>query len=230
MLEQVAEGLYTTSYELPMLPGVLFPTRMVVAKLGDGGLWVHSPVALSDELANEVSELGPVRYLVAPNSFHHVHLRRWHERFPEATVCIPSALLKKRKDLSFAARLDDAAGKALASAWQGAMQTFALDQVSTGEHVFVHQPSRALIVTDLVFNVRRHERWLTRQMFRLTGTYGKLAQSVAWRSIVQERAPFAASLRQVLSAGPQLLLPAHGEIVTDRVEEQLTTVLGRWLT
>lgn len=33
-----------------------FPTRMTVIRLPDGGLWVHSPVVLSDLLAKQVIE------------------------------------------------------------------------------------------------------------------------------------------------------------------------------
>ena len=46
-------------------------TRGVV-RLPDGRLFLHSPIAPSDDLAREVEALGPVAYLVAPNKFHHL--------------------------------------------------------------------------------------------------------------------------------------------------------------
>ncbi|MEN9578935.1 MAG: hypothetical protein RJA70_1944 [Pseudomonadota bacterium] len=229
MLSEIAEGLYTTTHELRLIPGVMFPTRMVIAKLPDGGLWVHSPVALTEALTNEVLALGPVRFLIAPNSFHHLHIQPWAKRFPEAQVWVSPALLKKRPDLSSSFLLSQLSDSEAQARWSGTIRSFGLPQTSTGEHVFLHEPSRSLLVTDLVFNVVHHERWLTRQVFRATGTYGKLAQSRAWRYSVKEKAPFAQKLREVLATKPELLVPAHGEVLDHNVEENLTAALGRWL-
>jgi hypothetical protein len=43
---------------------------MAVVRLSDGSLWVHSMVALDDELRQALSELGPVKHIVSPNYEH----------------------------------------------------------------------------------------------------------------------------------------------------------------
>ena len=76
-----------------------YPTRMVVARLADGGLWVWSPIELDDGLAGELAALGPVRHLVEPNKLHHLPLAAWAERYPEAQLHPPPGLAPKRPEL-----------------------------------------------------------------------------------------------------------------------------------
>ena len=50
--------------------GVLFTTRMTVLKLSDGSIWIESPVPASYDTLKHISDLGPVRYLVAATPRH----------------------------------------------------------------------------------------------------------------------------------------------------------------
>ena len=51
-----------------------YTTRMVVIRLADGSLWLHSPIQFTSDLAKQIDALGEVRYLVAPNKLHHLFL------------------------------------------------------------------------------------------------------------------------------------------------------------
>jgi hypothetical protein len=83
-------------------------TRMTVVRLQQGGLWLHSPVAMTDELKGAVAELGDVCYVVAPTNFHHLYVGPWLEAWPDAVLYGAPGLGKKRKDLSFTGMLDGA--------------------------------------------------------------------------------------------------------------------------
>ena len=50
--------------------GFMFTTRMTVVRLYDGSLWVDSPVTVPSETLSRITELGPVRYLVAATQRH----------------------------------------------------------------------------------------------------------------------------------------------------------------
>ena len=50
--------------------GVMFTTRMTIVKLSDGSLWVNSPVSVPFDTLKRITELGPVRYLVAATPRH----------------------------------------------------------------------------------------------------------------------------------------------------------------
>ena len=63
-----------------------FPTRMTIVHLPDGRLWVHSPTEPSDAVVRHVRDLGPVAFLVAPNTLHYWWIPDWKDRFPEAEI------------------------------------------------------------------------------------------------------------------------------------------------
>lgn len=70
---------------------VYTPVRMTVIKLASGGLWVHSPVAPTEECIALVEELGcPVEYLVLGTFAyeHKVFLGPFSRRFPDAEIYV----------------------------------------------------------------------------------------------------------------------------------------------
>jgi len=78
----IADGPLVRFHYLGMhLP---FTTRMTLVRLRDGALWVHSPIALTPGLQREVEAVGPVRHLIAPNTFHYAFLTAWLTAYPGA--------------------------------------------------------------------------------------------------------------------------------------------------
>jgi hypothetical protein len=63
-----------------------FPTRMTVVRLPKGEMWLHSPTEPQNTLLRKISDLGPVRFLIAPNTFHCWWIADWKARFPAAEV------------------------------------------------------------------------------------------------------------------------------------------------
>src|SRR5262245_17442196 len=57
--------------------GLPLPTRMVIARLPSGALWLWSPTAPEPALFAAVDELGPVEHLVSPNRLHYVGIPAW---------------------------------------------------------------------------------------------------------------------------------------------------------
>lgn len=208
-LEQVAEGVSAAEDTLRFPGGVRVPVRMVVIRLGDGGLWLHSPLRATDARVARVSELGPVRHLVAPNCLHHLFIGEWKQRFPEARVHGAEGLAAKRKDLAFDTTL---AGPD--PAWRDDLDQVRIEGApKVGETVFLHRPSRTLLVTDLVFNIPRPRHWPSRLAFALTGVSGRLGQSRAWRIFTRDREAARESLERVFAWDFDRLVPAHGDIV-----------------
>lgn len=123
--------------------GFRFPTRMCIVRLADGGIWVHSPVALTDDLRAAVGQLGPVRHIVAPNALHYMFVSQWAAAFPQAQVWALSAL--RAKD-GFAQAGDLGGGPA----WAGQIDQVIFPNAITDEAVFFHRASRTAIFTDLL--------------------------------------------------------------------------------
>ncbi len=127
--------------------GFLYPTRMAVIRLGNGGLFIWSPTALTDELRAAVDLLGPVRHVVAPNSMHHVFIGDWKRAYPDAFFYAPPGLREKRRDLAFDGDLTDAP----ISHWQAEIEQVVVPgNLITTEVVFFHVKSGTALFTDLL--------------------------------------------------------------------------------
>ena len=123
---------------------------MTVVRLPDSALLLHSPIPVTEELLGEVTPLGPVAYLVAPNRFHHLFVGEWLDACPEASAYVAAGLEDKRPDLKIAGVLGDEPEPA----WAGTLDQVVLQGIPlTNEVIFFHRPSSTLIVTDLAFNV-----------------------------------------------------------------------------
>ena len=147
-MRPLAENLWCVDRSFRLL-GAEFGVRSVICRLPDGGLWVHSPVALDDDLVAVVDGLGPVRHLVAPNTFHHLFIGDWVAAYADASVWAAKGLARKRPDLAeYPVHGDD-----VPAAWQDALSAHRVAGMpALKETVFLHRASRTLIVTDLFFH------------------------------------------------------------------------------
>ena len=224
MLREVAPEVWCLD-ALQAVPGAHLPARMTVVRLPDGGLWLHSPVVLSDAHAAAIDALGPVRHLVAPNRFHHLNVGPALERWPEATTWLAPGLAAKRPDL----REDHTLGESAPDAWA---ESFDQVQVQgapmVNEVVFFHRPSGTVILTDLAFNVHHLDSMVMRGFFRLVGAYGRFIQSRTWPWVfISDRAAAAKSAHAVLEWPAQRVVMAHGDIVEADAAGQLRVALAR---
>lgn len=168
-LREFGQNLWIADGPLVRDMGLLFPTRMTVAKLSDGALWVSSPVPVRPDSLGHLTEKGPVRYLVAGTPRHVWRLAEWHKLFPEAELWVPKGSLftLKKGRLPFNGTLGDTPPAAWAKD---------LDQVLfkgnplIEEVVFLHKPSRTVILDDLIQNVPALDGMpLRNAVFRLAG-------------------------------------------------------------
>jgi hypothetical protein len=149
-LEQVDKDIWVVEGPKVRFLGLMLGTRMTVIRLGDD-LWIHSPVSVSSEVTSQLQSLGKVRYVVAPNKYHHLFLTEWRHSFPEAEFFASPGLKSKRPDISFDGELNAtgqyAWSESIAHVVFGPSRLF--DEV-----VFYHRPSRTLVLTDLIVNAR----------------------------------------------------------------------------
>jgi hypothetical protein len=209
-LRPIADGLYEIPGEA-RFAGQRVPVRSVVARLRDGSLWVHSPVAPSEEVLRAAAAIGPVRHLVAPSRYHHLWVHAWQEAFPEARLYGAPGLDAKRRDLRF----DETLGKGPApSAWGGDFELLVFRGLPVFQEVeILHRPTRTLIVCDLVFHIR-DGRGLARLTFRLNDMWRRLGPSRLLRIMLRWNARVAREdLGRLLAWDFDRLVMAHGELV-----------------
>ncbi len=204
-LQAVAPDLFVVDHPL-RVGGLALGTRTTVVRRADGTVVVISPGPLDDDDAAAIGALGPVRALVAPNLLHHLYLAAACARFAEAALHAPAGIARKQPSLRIAGPPAAVAGPDLAAIDVGGMPK--LD-----ETLFVHRPSRTLIATDLVFNLRPPAPWLTRTFMRFNGGFDRFGPTRICRSLVKDRAAAAASVERALAVGLDRVIVAHGRIL-----------------
>lgn len=181
-----------------------------MVRLSDGNLWVWSPVALTEDLASAVENVGPVHFIVSPNKIHHLFLAEWSERWPQAKIFAPPGLPRRKPELRFDAELGDEPDPSWAADIDQVIfrGSFAMEEV-----VFFHRASRAAIFCDLI---QRHERdkfsgWkgTLMRLDSLVGENGSTPRE--WRASFIRRGKAWSAREKVLGWKPVKLLIAHGK-------------------
>jgi hypothetical protein len=85
-IERLAENLWRVSGSVPMMT---LRRTMTVARLSDGRLVVHSPLALDDAEMKELESWGAPAFILAPNGYHRLDLTTFKRRYPAASLLCP---------------------------------------------------------------------------------------------------------------------------------------------
>ncbi|MEM7447911.1 MAG: hypothetical protein AAF355_06695 [Myxococcota bacterium] len=95
-LQQVSDNLWRLQGSLERMG---LKRVMTVARRDDGGLVLHSPIAVDDTTRLQIEELGPPAYFVVPNGFHRLDSPAYKCRYPEAKIVCPSGSQKKVEEV-----------------------------------------------------------------------------------------------------------------------------------
>lgn len=185
---------------------------MVIARMGDGNLAVHSAVCCSAETVAAIEALGPVRWIIVPSGHHRMDAPAWKARFPDAKV-VTTPASQKRVAQVVPVDGDYSALPAGAVTWQ------VLDGVPA-EGVFLHRApddSVTYVFNDAFMNLPDRLPGFKGWVVGAIGSTGgpKVTNTAKW-FIVKDRAAYAAHLRRLADTpGLARVVPAHGAIDTD---------------
>ena len=218
----IADGSPVTA-----IAGFHYPTRMAVIRLGGDALFIWSPVALTNELRAEVEALGQPRYIIAPNSLHHLFAGEWLDAYPGAELCAAPGVAEKRPDLAINATLRNDAEPG----WEGEIdQVLIAGNAIAQEVVFFHRSSGTVIFSDLLQQIPPdwYSGW-RRIVARLDGMTGPSpAVPRKFRLAFRSKARARADIARILSWPATRVLMAHGEPVEDDARAYLEDAFG-WL-
>ena len=210
--------------------GIMFTTRMSVAKLSDGSLWVNSPVSVPSDTLEEIKALGPVKYLVAGTPRHVWRLDEWHTLFPEAQLWAsrPTPFTLKKGRLPLTGILGDEPPQA----WKDDFDQLAFKGSRLIEEVpFFHKPSRTVILDDLIQSHPMEKgKPLSNVVFRLAGVsgpHGGVGRDI--RLSFTDRNLARQSLAKLLSWDFDKLIIAHGACI-EHDAKPIVEEAFQWLT
>jgi hypothetical protein len=224
MLRPLSDDLFVLDVPFRMR-GFVLGGRMTVVRLPDGGLWLHSPVKLDAATRQAVDAVGPVRFLVAPNTMHHLSLGDWAAAYPSARVLAPAGLRARRKDLRIDVELSDMMDVGQSPTLE-LLLAHGIPKLE--EFAFLHRPSRTLLLTDVAFNIHDSPSWLTRNYLKWCGAYERLAPTWLLKSWVKDRASLKAWRDRVLTWDFDRVVPCHGQVLERGGKEAMRDAFA-WL-
>lgn len=210
-IQQHSTELWTVSGGLSVI-GFELGCRMTVVRLRNGKLWLHSPVKLTEQVQTFLNGLAaPISDVVAPNTFHHLFVKPYLERFG-ARLWGVRHIKTKRADLSDIQVLD---GKSPAHPWGNEFQVKLLKGRKFQELVFLHIPSRTLVLTDLAFNLPLEQnRGLRAWLLRKAGVTAPFGPSIVERKIFIPKSPeLRQDISEIAAWDFEKIIIAHGEII-----------------
>jgi hypothetical protein len=211
---------------------VTIPLRMTILRLRDGSLLLHSPTRFSERLRREVEALGRVRHLAAPNVAHWMYLKAWQEAFPAATTWAAPGLRERAQVRRSGVRLDHDLSGTAPAAWGGEIETVVVPGgFGFREVALLHQPTRTLVLTDLVLNLE--ERSVPALLRPLARRFGMTAPDGMpppyLRAVIKlQRQEAADAATRLLAFRPERVVFAHGRWFQENGTAALRRSL-RWL-
>lgn len=198
--------------------------RMSVLKTSQG-LLLYSPVALTARDVDDIGRIGTVATIVAPNLFHHFHLRAAMAAFPDARVLIPEGLEAKIGPVAGAVTI--ARDTRVAPPDEIDSCTFAGHYLR--ETVLFHRPTGSMITADLMYNYQREHFRAEKLFFGALGCYGAPNVPFYHRFAIADRTAVRDLIDTVRRWAPRRIVMSHGRIFeSPRAAEVFATVWSRF--
>jgi hypothetical protein len=209
----VAGQIWLCAYPV-RLAGTRFEARMTIIRLASGQILLHSPCAITSDLAEEISALGPVAHIILPGNFHHLHASSAQIAFPNAKTWICPGIEKKRPDLKY----DGVLGDLAPAEWAGEIEQVLLRGTRIMREVAMyHRASRTLVLVDLIENftdttpnVGGALKFLFKHVMRM---WAKPRPAPEYQLGWSDRNAAAQSLRRILAWDFRQIVLSHGDLI-----------------
>lgn len=197
--------------------------RTTIIRLENGELIVHDPCVVTENIKDQIDDLGVVKYIIAPGTYHHLYVAEFQEAYPDAETFLCPGLESKRPDLKF----DWLLGNKVDNRWADVLQQVLLQGTRhITEVAFFHKPSDTLILVDLLENIGddyQHQaglllRFYWKVIFRMWNNPKAAPEyQLGWgnKEIVK------AGLNKILSWDAKRLILSHGENIEGDVNQIL---------
>ena len=221
------DGIWTLEGDEVRMFTVPFETRAIILQLNQDKNAMISPVKVNPLRIKEVKSLGAISYLIAPNNFHHLYLNDWKKIYPAATIWGSARLHKKRKDVNFAKGVCPESDQM----WNEkiAIEVFKGSNFLE-ETIFLHIPSKTLIVTDIIQNhspSKNNLFWkIIKRLDGILAPNGKIPKDL--RLTIRNKALAKKSLAKILAWDFNRMILAHGQCIDKNGKEYLKNAFS-WL-
>lgn len=225
MLKQVAHRIWVAEQPLKFL-GLEVGARMTVISQSDCSLLLISPIQINSDLKQALDNLGTVKYIIAPNLFHHLYLEHSQQLYPQAKIIAPPGIEAKQPNLEIALTFEqdviDFHGELEYIPFQGFQAFIPPKIVKVNEIVFFHPDSKTLIITDSAFNFGDNFPFITQLASRIIGSNQSLKPSLLEKIAIRDKEITRKAINKILAWDFKRVIMAHGNIVEKNAKEKLT--------
>ncbi|MEL7225087.1 MAG: DUF4336 domain-containing protein [Cyanobacteria bacterium J06576_12] len=232
-LRNIAHNIWVAKQPLNYM-GLNVGTRMTVIRLSNQRLVVISPIEPTEALEAELSSLGAVGHIIAPNLYHYLYAERFKACYPDAILWATDGLKQKKPSLPIdkTLQLDDSdLWHELELTFFGGLRTLGFNGFdSFNEWVFFHAASRTLVLTDAAFHYDAGFPFIEKLGARVLGCYEMLSPSVLEKVATKDRQQLKASVEKVLLWDFDRVIVAHGSVIERGGKELFRSGYARFLS
>ena len=213
-LKPIAENIWVVDGPSIKFYGASFSTRMTVLRLENGDIWLHSPTKICDSLKAEISALGPVCHLIAPNWIHYAYISEWQKAFGKARAYAAPGVVKRAKKHGMRLQFNEDLTQNAPESWAGQIDQMIVEGSKIHrEAVFFHKVSKTLILTDLIENFEPDKLgWIQRILTKWGGIQdpnGQMPRDMRL-TFSKHLDLLRASIQRMIDWEPERIILAHG--------------------
>ncbi|KAM6506738.1 hypothetical protein FALCPG4_003990 [Fusarium falciforme] len=251
VVRQVTPEITTISIPFAQFGVLKTGGRTTVVRLRSGALVVVSPVALTATSREAISSAGgDVKYIVAPNLEHYLHIAAWKAEFPNASLIVPQGLPEKcekkpaLRDTQFDVVITGSTSEPTVSQeFDDEFFVEYVEAIASHDIVLLHKPTCTLIEADLLFNVPAKEQFFKSEDSPTSGFFNGLVGRVfsaeapaTWQKRLgwyvlgaSDRSKFRQSLGRIHAWDFDRIVPCHGDVIENGAKEVFETVFEWYL-
>jgi hypothetical protein len=224
-MQRLADNLWLRRYPLKLF-GADLRRNVSLIRLANGDLVVHSTAPFTPADVAEITEVGRVRWVLDAMLDHDTFSRAGRESFPDAAFLGPDG---------FAEKVGHPCRPILPppKEWGEELQVLRIEGLPAfSEHVFFHQPSRTLIVADLIVNFENvSSLWMKGMLLAGIGSEHCPGASRRLKMAIKDRSAFRASIGRLMAWDFERVVVGHGEPLKDDARERVEAMFARedWL-
>tara|TARA_R110000868_G_scaffold8205_3_gene42547 strand:- start:138209 stop:138916 length:708 start_codon:yes stop_codon:yes gene_type:complete len=222
MHEYVTNKIWLKDYPVHY-SGITFNARMTIVRLHDDSLLLHSPCEIDLALKTTIEALGKVNYIVAPGTYHYLHVPSAQQAFPKAKTLICPGIEKKQPNLHYDSLLSDTPEPDLQTDFK---QVLIQGAGGMNEVAFYHIPSQTLVLVDLIEYITDKTpdigwgiKFWWKLIFRM---WNKPKPAPEYQLGWKDKSAAAKSLQHILTWNFQRIVIAHGDLINSDAQQMAT--------
>jgi hypothetical protein len=219
-MQPVAENLWIQHYPLNLLGG--HQGRVVtIIRLASGKIIIHSTGPLTAADVAEINAVGTPGWLVDSMLRHDTFAKEGRAAFPDIPYLAPAGFSKS-------AGVPTQPLLPAPPEWNPEVRVLLIDGMPAAqEHVFLHAPSRTLIVADLVFNFPESTGWTSFMRKTLMGVRERPDSARLYPMQIKGRPAYDRSIRELLTWDFDRIIIGHNAVLETNGKQRLKSALAR---